>query len=102
MGCSLVEMLTGYPPYYLIEPHEWKIKAIEGILSYNPHELIPSSAVASIFLLKNILRRATKIKNQGESQIIRPHSWEILADVKEFASSFSKQQQSLDTEITEC
>uniref|UniRef100_A0A914W334 Protein kinase domain-containing protein n=1 Tax=Plectus sambesii TaxID=2011161 RepID=A0A914W334_9BILA len=101
IGCCLVEMLTGNPPYYksyyknsnppYLEKERWKIAVISGQLSYKPEDFVSSSARDAISILEKTFRNQTK-ENAKPSIIaqrytglegIRPYSWEILADVKD-------------------
>ena len=49
MGCSLVEMLTGYPPYVSFGQPEWIIKVIEGTLPYDPKKLVHRPVLLRVF-----------------------------------------------------
>ena len=69
LSCTVVEMLTGYPPYYgLPEPVAMK----EIITGVEPSYNLPTSASDEV---KNFLRRCFKIERKE-----RPTATELLAD----------------------
>jgi serine/threonine protein kinase len=87
VGCSLVEMLTGYPPHFCSLPViDWAVGLINGTLLYHPQQLVPGASRHVITILEKCFRRQTKrtvnaANEIADHQIIRPHSWDLLADV---------------------
>uniref|UniRef100_A0A914XDH3 Protein kinase domain-containing protein n=1 Tax=Plectus sambesii TaxID=2011161 RepID=A0A914XDH3_9BILA len=83
MGCCLVEMMTGYPPYFdkTVTQVQWVIKMSDGTLTYDPKELLPQASPDAISLLQKVFRRSTK--KSPDNMLVRPHSWEILTDIIE-------------------
>uniref|UniRef100_A0A914V4T7 Protein kinase domain-containing protein n=1 Tax=Plectus sambesii TaxID=2011161 RepID=A0A914V4T7_9BILA len=106
IGCCLVEMLTGLPPYTDLTKEQWKAEVGQGTLSYDPEEFVPSAASDSIRILKKTFRRQTKKNDEKANtqlvptglQGVRPYSWEILADVKEINELRPLRQQLADKE----
>lgn len=79
-----MEMLTGYPPHVRMTVESWAIELNSGRLAYNPSQLVPDASNDVINVLEKCFRRETKQRTsieKGENRVIRPHSWELLADV---------------------
>uniref|UniRef100_A0A914XET4 Protein kinase domain-containing protein n=1 Tax=Plectus sambesii TaxID=2011161 RepID=A0A914XET4_9BILA len=68
LGCCLVEMLTGNPPYPTLSMREWYQNDHEGLLTFEPDKLIPRCSKADILeLLGKLLRKDAKAKKSVTS-----------------------------------
>uniref|UniRef100_A0A914V9N6 Protein kinase domain-containing protein n=1 Tax=Plectus sambesii TaxID=2011161 RepID=A0A914V9N6_9BILA len=92
IGCVLVEMLTGFPPYFnFLKPTHWAVSLINGNLTYHPDTLIPLASPDVASILEKCFRRQTRKledfcvyeyhHDHRSSQNVRPHSWELICDV---------------------
>uniref|UniRef100_A0A914W8R9 Protein kinase domain-containing protein n=1 Tax=Plectus sambesii TaxID=2011161 RepID=A0A914W8R9_9BILA len=59
LGCTMVEMLTGSPPYKKFTTYDWITAYHSGLLTYDVQQLIPDLSDDLSDLLEQVFRRET-------------------------------------------